>query len=95
MGEESRQLGASLQGPGNLWECRNAWWGWKDSNLQTRDYKFTSQRSLLRDFPRSIKSPRRRFFSTGLPAREERACEIEGTIKTFDVHACEPGFARA
>jgi hypothetical protein len=30
MGEESRKLGASLQGPGNLCECRNAWWARED-----------------------------------------------------------------
>jgi hypothetical protein len=34
-------------------------------------------------------------FSTGLPAREERACEIAGPVETLDVHACVPGFARA
>jgi hypothetical protein len=39
MGKESRQLGAGLQGPGNLCECRNAWWAREDSNLQPSGYE--------------------------------------------------------
>jgi hypothetical protein len=32
--------------PGNLFESRNAWWGWNDSNLQTRDYEFAFRSTL-------------------------------------------------
>jgi hypothetical protein len=53
MGKESRQLGAGLQGPGNLCECRNAWWAREDSNLQPSGYEhpnFTRKFNQIRYF---------------------------------------------
>ena len=59
--------------PGNLFESRNAWWGWKDSNQRTRDYELACQpTSRAPIFPVF-----RRFASQWVP--RECPCDRTGT----------------
>ena len=39
--QKPRRFGAFRTPAGNLRECRTAWWGWKDSNLQPVRYEAT------------------------------------------------------
>jgi hypothetical protein len=67
---------------GNLRSAESAWWGWKDSNLQTRDYELAFRPTLQALILPGLSNRLTTDFSTGLQAQEERACEIEGTVET-------------
>jgi len=68
---------------GNFRNRRNAWWGWKDSNLQTRDYELAFQPDALSvDVSRLVQLANTADFRLNFQPKKSVHAKTERTVET-------------